>query len=170
MAQNDMRKDVADIKTAVEARRAAAEASFVEGDIYSDHRGTEYQIIKLIEQRGINRAELLRLKDGAAVAGSVAALNPTTGRTPSAADRKTIAKWQEKVSRVTQKLVPGMVVRLPEKKDQTAANKSFPGKGAGNFVVVKVSEKTSNIVPLGGDGEGLAYLRVTPGLVEIVNL
>lgn len=159
-----------DFRADIEAIRDAKEASFVEGDIYSDHRGTEYQIIKVIEQRGINRAELLRMKDGAVVSGTVAALNPTTGRKPTAADRKTIAKWQEKVARVTQKLVPGMVVKLTEKKDQTAANKSFPGKGAGNFVVVKVNDKTSNIVPLGGDGVGLAYLRVTPGLVTIVNL
>lgn len=150
--------------------RPAKEASFVEGDIYSDFRGGEYQIIELIEQRGINRVHLLRLKDGATVTGSVAALNPTTGRTPTAADRKTIAKWQEKVARVTQKLVPGMVVKLTDSRSRSAAAKSFPGKQDGNFVVVKVSEKTANIVPLGGHGDGLAYLRVSPGLVAVVNL
>lgn len=168
MAQNDMNKDVADIKAAVEARRAASEASFVEGDIYKDHRGSEYQILKVIEQRGINRAELLRLKDGATVSGTVAALNPTTGRTPTAEDRKIIDSYAEKIARVTQTLVPGMVVKLAEAKSRTAAAKSFPGKQDGNFVVVKVSEKTANIVPLGGHGDGLAYLRVSPGLVQIV--
>lgn len=154
----------------IEAMRTAKEASFVEGDIYLDHRGAEYQIIKLIEQRGINRVHLLRLKDGATVSGSVAALNPTTGRKPTAADRKIIDSWQEKVARVTQTLVPGQVVKLTDSRSRSAAAKTFPGKQDGNFVVVKVSEKTANIVPLGGHGDGLAYLRVSPGLVAVVNL
>lgn len=165
-----------DFRSDIEAIRAARETTveevpyFAAGNIYSDHRGTEYQMLKLIPSRGIDRAELLRLKDGVTVSGSVAALNPTTGRVPTAADEKVIAGWAEKIAEAKKTLVPGQVVKLTDQRSRTAAAKSFPGKQDGNFVVVKVSEKTANIVPLGGHGDGMAYLRVSPGLVTVVEL
>lgn len=162
---NDMRADIEAIRKAQQAR--VEEIPFlVVGQVYSDYRNNEYL---LTGQTG-GRVELLRLKDEVSVSGPDRSLNGTTGRAPTAAEKKALARWEAKKAEETKVLVPGQVVKLTDERAKKAAAKSFPGKENGNFVVVKVSDKTVNIVPLGGHGNGLAYLRSPAALLTVVEL
>lgn len=134
------------------------------GDVYTDFRGTDYYLT------GINRgsAKLIRLTDGAEVGGPERNVLSMKHREATDEDRAKVEEFEE-ARRANQKtLLPGQIVKLNEAKGRAAAARSFPGFD-GDFVVTKVADKTVNIVPLGGFGNGLAYLRVGPALLDIVN-
>lgn len=135
------------------------------GDIYTDFRGTDYQLIRIT--RG--SAKLLRLTDGAECGGPERNLYAMKTRKPTAADLAKIEEFEAKRRESHKTLVPGQIVKLNEAKGRATAAKSFPGFD-GDFVVVKVADKTVNVVPLGGFGNGLAYLRISPALLDVVNV
>lgn len=136
------------------------------GHVYYNDLGTEYYLTS--NSRG--RVKVVRLSDGTEGSAPERSFYHLQHRAPTEADLATLRKWEEKRAEATKTLVPGQVVKLNDKRALTAAAKTFPGKENGNFVVVKVSEKTVNIVPLGGSGNGLAYLRSPAALLTVVEL
>lgn len=80
-----------------------------------------------------------------------------------------IDRWQEVDNPAT--LVPGTVCVW--KKNDSATVKAMQKQGwdpKALLVVVKTSAKSVNVVPLGGHGDGMAYLRAHPSLLKTVEL
>lgn len=93
------------------------------------------------------------------------------GKAPTAKQADIIAGWEEQWSRAKAPRVhfnPGQVVTLDKRAHNVAVKAGMDPNG--KFVVIKVSDKSVNVVPLGGHGDGTSYLRMDGRLLNVAEV
>lgn len=104
----------------------------------------------------ISAARFLRRDNTAATARKVAAF---------------LERWEEHDNPRPSTMVPGTVVGFKKNDARAVAQMKKLGWNPKTLlVVVKTSAKSVNLVPLGGHGDGLAYMRAHPSLLETVEM
>lgn len=139
------------------AKEQLTENPVTVGHIYYVMGGTGFAVVTGIEDYMV---KALALSNGKRISASRAAF-AGDGRPATKEEQATIANWEEQWTRAKaprDHFNPGQVVTLDKRVHAAAAKAGMAP--AGKYVVIKVSEKSVNVVPLGGHGDGSSYLRV----------
>lgn len=133
-------------------------------------RGGEYYVLDIRDEKLF----ILNLKSGGRGEMNIIGARFLRRDNTAATARKVAAfleRWEEHDNPRPSTLVPGTVVVFKANDTRAAAQiKKLGWDPKTLLVVVKNSPKSVNLVPLGGHGDGLAYMRAHPSLLERVEM